>query len=167
MKKNVKIIIVFVIFLFAFGMEAMGQVAKEGTTSGTMTYSGTPKVLPMGQERLQMTYESFGVHIGDTPEDIFHNASVRCLGSLHAVKGEYTNNGFCVATRPDGDKIFYTIQSKGKLGGAAKGSTLTVGGTGKMTGAQGNSEYTDFPLRPAAEGTFQGFTKWKGQYKLP
>ena len=167
MKRNIRKLAVLVIILVAFGTEGKAQIAKEITGSGTCAYSGTFKALPMGQERVQMTYESMGVLVGDTSEDLFHNASLRCLGALHALKGEYNNSGFCVATRPDGDQIFWTYKSTGKLGGIAKGSTTTIGGTGKLTGIQGTSEYTEFFMRPAAEGTFQAYNRWKGQYKLP
>jgi len=168
MKKAIASLILSLVVLVVFGMEAKAQIPKEGTTSGTGAYSSTFKALPMGQERLQMTYELMGVIIGDTSEDLFHNASWRCLGALHAVKGEFNyNSGFCVATRPDGDQIFWTYKTAGKLGGGNKGTWTYVGGTGKLTGIQGNGEVTDFPMRPAAEGTFQGYVRTKSQYKLP
>jgi hypothetical protein len=167
MKGNIKKMAVLVIILVAFGTEAKAQIPKEGTSSCTNSYSGTFKALPMGQERVQMTYESMGVTICDSGENLFHNASFRCLGALHAVKGEYNNSGFCVATRPDGDQIFSTYKSVGKLGGGAKGIFTIVGDTGKLTGIEGNSEYTEFFMRPAAEGTFQAYNRAKGQYKLP
>jgi len=165
--KAIASLILILVAMVVLTTGANAQIPKEGATSGTCAYSGTFKALPMGQERVQMTYESMGVLIGDTSNDLLHNASLRCLGALHAVKGEYNNSGFCVATRPDGDQIFWTYKSIGKLGGGAKGSTTTVGGTGKMTGIQGNSEYTEFFVRPAAEGTVQAYNRWKGQYKLP
>jgi hypothetical protein len=83
------------------------------------------------------------------------------------VKGEYIETGFCVSTRPDGDQVFFTIKGTGRLGIGAKGTTTIVGGTGKLTGIQGNAEYTVFDVRPAAEGTIQGYNRGKGQYKLP
>ena len=167
MKKTVLVLILGIVLLTVFGTEAKAQIPKEGTGSMTFVYSATFKALPMGQERLQMTYENMGVIIGDTSNVLFHNVSVRCLGALHAVKGESNNNGFCVGTRPDGDQIFWTYQSTGKLGVGGKGTSTLVGGTGKLTGIQGSSEYTDFVVRPAAEGTFQGYSRIKGQYKLP
>ena len=57
MKKAVLALILGISLLVAFGMEAKAQIPKEGTISNTWAYSGTFKVLPMGQERLQMTYE--------------------------------------------------------------------------------------------------------------
>jgi hypothetical protein len=166
--KTISLVSTLILVLFiAFATTVEAQISKEGTTSNTCAYSSTFKALPMGQERLQMTYELMGVIIGDTSEDLFHNSSWRCLGALHAVKGEYNNSGFCVATRPDKDQIFWTYKTAGKLGVGSKGTWTYVGGTGKLTGIQGNGEVTDFPMRPAAEGTFQGYARATGQYKLP
>jgi hypothetical protein len=168
MKKTVLVFILGVVLLALFGTEAKAQIPKEGTNSFTMAYSSTFKALPMGQERLQMTYEVMSVIIGDTPEDLNHNSSARCLGALHAVKGEYTDDsGFCVVTRPDGDQSFVTYKAAGNLGGIAKGTFTVVGGTGKLAGIQGSGEFTRINVRPAAEGTLQGYSRNKGHYKLP
>ena len=168
MKKTVLVLILGIVLLAVFGPDAEAQVPKEGTTSFTCALSGTFKVLPMGQERIQMTYELMGVIIGDTREDINHNTSIRCLGGLHAVNGEYKDDsGFCVVTRPDGDQTFVTYKAAGKLGGMSKGTSTVVGGTGKLVGIQGSTEYTGIPVRPAADGTFQGYFRHKNQYKLP
>ena len=155
------------VLVIAFAATVEAQILKEGSSSMTFYYSATFKALPMGQERLQMTYENMGQIIGDGGNELLHNTSVRCLGALHAVKGETNNSGFCVGTRPDGDKVFWTYQSTGKLGAGGKGTSTIVGGTGKLSGIQGSSDYTDYPLRPAAEGTFQGHSRIKGQYRLP
>ncbi len=77
MKKTIFVLILGITLLAVFGPEAKAQVPKEGTTSYTESLCATFKALPMGQERLQMTYEIMGVMIGDTPENLFHNASVR------------------------------------------------------------------------------------------
>jgi hypothetical protein len=53
------------------------------------------------------------------------------------------------------------------MGAGGKETQVIVGGTGKLAGIQGNAEYKRFPIRPIAEGTFQGYQKGKGQYKLP
>jgi hypothetical protein len=167
--KKVIIVVVGTFFLsVALGLVANAQVPKEGTTSFTSGYSGTFKVLTMGQERVQMTYEFMGVNIGDTPEDFNNNTSFRCIGAFHAVKGEYNDGStFCVATRPDGDQIFSIYKTAGKMGAMFKGTYTIVGGTGKLVGIQGSGEVTGIPLRPAAEGTFQEYAKQKGKYTLP
>ena len=167
MKKTVLALILSIVLLAVFGTETKAQIPKEGSQSFTHGYNVTFKVLPMGQERVQMTYEVMGVTIGDTDKDLAHNSSLRCLGALHAVKGEYDDNGFCVNTRPDGDQIFATYKATGKLGGIAKGTYTVVGGTGKFVGIQGSGEFTRIDVRPAAEGTLQGYSRNKGYYKLP
>ncbi len=43
----------------------------------------------IGIERVQMTYEIMGVAIEDTPEDLHHNSSFRCLGGNHALVYQY------------------------------------------------------------------------------
>jgi len=130
MKKIVLALVLSLVILVAFGMEAKAQIPKEGSQSFTHAYNVTFKVLPMGQERVQMTYEVMGVTIGDTDKDLAHNSSLRCLGALHAVKGEYNDeSGFCVNTSPNGDQVFATYKAAGKLGGIAKGTYTIVGGT--------------------------------------
>ena len=167
MKKMAFALLLGLIVLVAFS-SAQAQIPKEFTGTGITAYSGTFKTVAMGQERVLMTYEVLGVVISDTGEGIHHNASVRCVGSIQAIKGVYEdNNGFCVQTLPDGDQIFLTIKSSGAIGRGGKGTYTFVGGTGKMTGIQGGGEYTEFPLRPAAEGTFQGYNRSKVSYKLP
>jgi len=167
MKKAITALVLTMVILVVFGMEARAQIPKEGTTSFVTSFSGTGKRLIMGQEDFQSVYEVTGANISDTDDDLLHNTSYRCLGALHAVKGEFNNSGFCVATRPDGDQIFWTLKATGKMGVGSKGTSTFVGGTGKLTGIQGGGEYTEFFVRPAAEGTFQGVTRSKGQYKLP
>jgi hypothetical protein len=170
-KSTIIVLGVFIIatfFLVGIGSEIKAQTPKEGTTSFKSVYSGTYKSLAMGQELVHMTYEFTGGSIGDTPNDFTHNASFRCIGAFHANKGEYKDErAFCVATRPDGDQIFSVYKSSGKLGSGNKGTYTLVGGTGKMAGIQGSGEYNSFELRPQAEGSFQGISIQKGQYKLP
>jgi hypothetical protein len=157
-----------IVLLVAFGMEAKAQIPKEGTISVTTSFSCTLKALPMGQESVQFTYECMGVQIGDTPEDLFHNASIRCLGAVHVVKGEYDDDRcFCVSIRPDGDQIFTSYKGAGKLGGMYKGTITIVGGTGKLVGIQGSVECKGTEVRPAAQGSAQFYDRDKGHYKLP
>jgi hypothetical protein len=163
MRKKIVWLIVVLGVLMAFGSDGQAQTAKEVTLSGTWVYSGTYKTLPLGPDRLQMNYDMMGVSITDTKEDPFNNNSFHCLGAGLAVKGELSHTGSCISVRPDGDQIFWAYKADSKLGGNGKGVSRITGGTGKMAGLQGESEYLEFNMRPVAEGTFQGFTKSKGQ----
>jgi len=167
MKRMALFFLSILLVLVAFGF-ARAQIPKEGTGSFVAAFSGTYKTVPMGQERVQMAYEVIGPIITGTSEPILQNASVRCVGSLHAIKGAYEDDsGFCVYTRPDGNQVFKTYKPTGHLGASSKGRFIIVGGTGKLTGIQGDGEFIRIGVRPAAEGTFQSYNRVKYNYKLP
>ena len=167
--KKVSVVLGLCFFLsMIFVVGVMAQLPKEGTTSSINAFSGTFKMIAMGQERAQLNYETIGVIVGDS-EHIWHNASFRCIGGMHVVRGVYEDDsGFCVTTRPDGDQVFMTYKASGKMGAVSKGTGVFVGGTGKLAGIQGTTEFTRYNApKPAAEGTFQGYNRIKGSYKLP
>jgi len=167
MKKITLALLSFLVIIADFG-SAQAQIPKEGSSSYIIGYSGTYKTVAMGQERFQMTYEVLGVIVSDASDCILQNASLRCIGSYHAIKGAYEDDsGFCVCTRPDGDQLFTSYKASGRLGAVGKGTVTYVGGTGKFTGIQGNGEFSRISVRPAAEGTHQGYNRVKDHYKLP
>jgi len=167
MKKITLFLLSGLIVLVAFSF-AYAQIPKEGTSSYIIGFSGTYKAVAMGQERVQMTYEVFGVIVSDASDCILQNASLRCVGSFHAIKGVYEDDsGFCFCTRPDGDQLFTSYKASGRLGAVGKGTVTYVGGTGKFIGIQGSGEFSRINVRPAAEGTLQGYNRVKDHYKLP
>ena len=170
MKKIILASALSLVLLVAFGLGAKAEMAKEGTFSITQYMSGTTfKAVPMGEEHFYMSYEMMGVAISDTGEGFLHNVSVYCPGSLYAVKGvKVQESGVLIYTDLDGDKVFQAWKTtSGKLVGVTKGTGTFVGGTGKYTGITGDQEWTWSGVHPAAEGTFQGICKIKGNYKLP
>ncbi len=169
MKKLPLMMVILVLFIALVG-SVEAQIPKEGTTSITAIYAGTSKAIAMGEERLQITYEHTGAMISDTGEGIFHNATLYCIGSGHIIKGNYDyDSGFCVVTRPDGDKAYFTYKATGSMVRGAKQTNTFVGVTGKLAGLQGSAEATRITLRPPSgpPGSYQGMSKSKGQYKLP
>lgn len=165
--KKILIFSFVMMFCFVSGLANAKEIAKEGTESGTMSYSGPVKLLTMGKELVQMNYEGLGVYIGEGP---MNNASFRFMGALQIVKGVYDNDfGLLVFTTPEGHKAFATYEAAGRIGagGGGKGTFKYVGGTGKLAGLQGGGEFTRISLRPSAEGTIQGYNKVKGHWKLP
>ena len=165
--KKILIFSFVMMFCFVSGLANAKEMAKEGTESGTMSYSGPVKLLTMGKELVQMNYEGLGVYIGEGP---MNNASFRFMGALQIVKGVYDNDfGLVVFTTPEGHKAFATYEAAGRIGagGGGKGTFRYVGGTGKLAGLQGGGEFTRISLRPSAEGTIQGYNKVKGHWKLP
>ncbi len=165
---------VILILFIAFAGNVEAQIPKEGPTSYTGIYSGTYKALGTGPDLFLNTYEHMGAMLSDTGEGIFHNATFHCIGSQYVVKGDFEyNSGFCILTRPDGDKAFFTFKGTGNIRTGGKQTNTFVGGTGKLAGLQGSAEVTTTPLRASGppstpyQGSYQGLSKSKGQYKLP
>lgn len=143
------------------------EMAKEGSHTGRNYATGTSKALPMGEERIHVTYEGTGIYVNDIEKGFLNNASQHFLGALHAVKGAFEESGFMVSTVPDGDKVFATWKGSGNLGKDAKGTYTYVGGTGKYTGITGGGEFTRSNLQPASKGVWAAITLFKGNWKLP
>jgi hypothetical protein len=151
------------------GADDPAPIPREGTSTHLTMGSATMKRLDQGKDQWQLAWEFLGVVQGDDGKGLTHNASVRCVGSAHAVPGvvdAYTNA--CAFTRPDGDQLF-TVEKfvSGKPGGASQGTYTIVGGTGKLAGITGSGEWSRYFVRPAAEGTGQTVTRGKTTYRLP
>ncbi|MBI5069626.1 MAG: hypothetical protein HZB56_15430 [Deltaproteobacteria bacterium] len=148
--------------------EEPAPLPKEGSSSTITIGSLTAKVLPLGKDRVQFSFEFLGASVSDDGKGLTHNASVRCIGSVHAVNGAYeTFTNSCILTRPDGDQLFLTDKGTGRLGGQSQGTSTITGGTGKLAGITGTSEWTRYNVRSALEGTAQTVTRSKLSYKLP
>jgi hypothetical protein len=167
MKRILIMLLISFTFTFVIGTVGYADMAKEGTSTGTMAFSGTFKMIATEQERIHMIYEMYGLEISDMDTDPTHNTTFRCLGSLHAVKGVFNDSGFCVNTLSNKDKAYSTYEGTGELGGGSKGTYTWTGGTGKFSGIEGGGEYKNISLPPSAEGTFQGYSKLKSQWKIP
>ena len=154
--------------VLAYTSPAGAQMAKEGKISSNTVFVGSSVVLPMGDDRVQLNYEGTGLSLSSSGEGFDHFSTWWCVGSLHAVKGQWDNeSGLCQTTYPDGDKTFSTYKAKGTFGKPVKGTWQFVGGTGIYEGITGAGEFTRISGRPAKDGTFQSNNINTGTYKLP
>ena len=168
MKKKLTLLLGLVL-LIGFGQNVTASdCPKQGTFSHKLFAHGSYKAIAMGEERVQVNHESYGLILNDAGEGFLHLASTHGLASFHAVNGVYAepDRGFFYALDPDGDKVFVKYTAEGGFAGA-KGVFKYVGGTGKYTGITGGGEWTWVAARPAAENTYQGYLACKGDYKLP
>lgn len=156
------------VLLFTIGIVAYGEMAKEGSLSGTNTYAGTHKVIPLDKERLIMVYENMGVRASDTGEGPFHGMSTRNQGIMYFEKGVGRLRGYLISVDKDGDKMITELtEENSKLGGPpTSGTGKIIGGTGKFKGIQGEYKYTRQNMKSVAEGTHQAVSKFKGTYKI-
>ncbi len=168
MRKMLAVLAAALASLPAMAAEVPASLPREGSTSGTAVFVGTMKVLPLGKDKAQVSYDVTGVALSDTGEGLFHGASVRCVGGMFVVNGAFDNEtNACVYTRPDGDQVFTRSKVSGRQGEAAKGSFTIVGGTGKLAGITGGGEFTRTSVRPVAEGGSLSYARSRSSYKLP
>ena len=170
MKRIIVASILALVLLVAFVPFASAQMAKEGAYSGHTVFSGTGKVVVLEKGTYVITFEHTGVLTSDSGEGPFHNMSVHCVGFHYIEKGiEKKTIGYEVYTDPDGDKVLTEFTGP-ELPRAVKvkpGTVKLLGGTGKFTGIEGTFEGTRHKVRPAVKGTYQGFFKTKGSWKIP
>jgi len=168
MKKIILVSALAFAFLVAYVPISMTQMAKEGSVSGKTTWIVHFKGLPIGEERVQVNYEGYGVSLSDTEEGLLHNASGYVVGSLLSVKGNYENDsGLITFTRPDGDKVFMSYTASGQSGKVGRGIIKYVGGTGKFKGLTGSGEFTRYMLQPIKKGVIgASLSVSKSQWKI-
>lgn len=165
--KNVSIALIFILLvLVTAGSAVSEEMAKQGSMSVTTNHHCPVTYMPMGKD-LQITFEALGPAVADTEQDIFHNSSMRILGSGLVLKGAYTEMGSITWTMPDGDQVFATLEGKGVGAGKLKGNYTLIGGTGKFLGISGGGDVERFNVpKPAMKGSVQGYAKWTGTWKL-
>jgi hypothetical protein len=168
MKRVIVASILSFVLLLAFGMVAYGEMAKEGSLSGTNTYAGNHKAIPLDEKRFILVYENMGVRASDTGEGPFHGMSTRNQGIMYFENGIGRLRGYLISVDKDGDKMMTELtEENSQLGGPpTSGTGKIIGGTGKFKGIQGEYKYTRQNLKPVAEGTHQAVSKFKGTYKI-
>jgi len=156
------------VLLFSFGLVAYGEMAKSGTISGTVTYAGTHKIIPLDKQRVVVTYENFGVRVSDSKSGPFHGMSTHNVGVLYYENGVGRLRGYITNTDKDGDKVIMELTEEASqlAPKPSSGKAKIIGGTGKFKGIQGNIEYTRRYMRPAAQGTHQAISRGKGTWKI-
>lgn len=157
------------LLLFSASTVIGADFAKEGSGDYRSGKMGTPTVLAMGKERVQMNFEETGVVVSAPENSPFHNATFRDIGTLHAIKGKFKASGFVEWTCTNGDKIYGTFESQGVLGSVpASGVVKFVGGTGACAGIEGTIEMKGTSgIKPARKGIYQGITVGKLNWKIP
>jgi len=80
-----------------------------------------------------MSYDAIGLTICDTGQGLFHQATIRVIGSLTIDKGKFDDErGSGVWNLMNGDKVFMTVKATGEGGkpgqvGITKGTVTIIG----------------------------------------
>jgi hypothetical protein len=153
-----------------FGIAAVaGELAKEGTYSGTYAAFGTFKpATPEGKDRVLLVWDENGLQVTN---GMFDHTTWHCWGTGDFTKGVGNDQGYCVATDPAGDQIFQSVVSeKRPLDQKSFGvSVATTGGTGRYAGISGEEHDVchSGEFKAATEGTYVQYCNIQGNYKLP
>jgi hypothetical protein len=167
--KKVSVVVIISFFLIAsWTVVLAAEMAKEGESIIKSASSITHKSITMEKERAEYQWEIHGVVAEANENSPLYNATFYSLGHFHVFKGAYEDRGFTRYTRPDGDHIFATYESKGKVGGERKIKITFVGGTGKCAGITGEGESIWIRgLRPPTKGTSMSLYVGKFKWKIP
>jgi hypothetical protein len=161
------LILAFVL-LVAFVPLSNAEMAKEGTISGTVTYAGTHKIIPLDKKNFVFTYKNRGVRVSDSREGPFHGMSTHNLGVMYYENGVGRLTGYIFSMDKDGDKVIMELTEEGVTlePGPRSGTAKITGGTGKFKGIEGNLEYTRRSMKPIEKGTHQSISRGKGTWKI-
>ncbi len=167
-KKTFMMLILTLFLLVTAGNVFCEEMAKEGTLSGTVTYAGTHKIIPLDKEHFVIKYENFGVRVSDSKKGPFHGMSTHNIGIIYFENGVGRLRGYIFNTDKDGDKVIMEITEEASQPSPkpTSGKAKIIGGTGKFKGIQGSMEYTRRNMRPAAKGTHQAISRGKGTWKI-
>ena len=168
MKRIILASILVIAFLLAFMPISKAEMAKEGSLSGTVTYAGTHKFIPLDKERSVVTYENFGVRVSDDKESPLHGMSTHNIGIMYFENGVGRLRGYIFNIDKDGDKVIIELTEEASQlpPKPTSGKGKIIGGTGKFIGIEGSMEYTRKTLKPAAEGTHQAISRGTGTWKI-
>jgi hypothetical protein len=167
--KKVSVVMIICFFLIAsWTVVLAAEMAKEGESTFKSASSIIHKSIAMAKERAEYQWEVHGVVVEANENSPLYHATFYTLGHFHVCKGVYEDGGFTRYTRPDGDNIFATYESKGRVGTERRTKITFVGGTGKCAGITGEGESIWIRgLRPPKEGTSMSLYVGKFNWKIP
>lgn len=150
-------------FVFAQTGNAQG-LAKRGSFSGVFGWHvSSGETIPVAKDHLVWGGVASGSFRNDAGAGFLHSSAAACTFSGEFRVDTVTrNNGDCVATDPDGDKVAMAWKCTTC---PATGEFQWTGGTGKYAGIRGRGTFVQTDAGPA--GSNAGWSAWKGQWELP
>jgi hypothetical protein len=141
---------------------------KQGTFTAHFGWYAVGTTFEIGGDKDHVFFvgEFSGTVFNDAGKGFLHLASVSCPGVDDVINGVSNAHGYCTITDQDGDKAFVVWKCKGKDPSRCEGDFQWTGGTGKYTGIRGNNTFYGVH-RNIVGPTPQGYSIWKGEWKLP
>ena len=150
------------------GAAAMAaDLPKEGSYKGSYAGVGTLKSSQVGKDRMFEVFDETGLEVTD---GFLDHTTWHCWGTGDFTNGMGNEQGVCVGTDTDGDKVITSFVSEKHTPDQKNwGQKQTcTGGTGKYVGATCSEtdvmHLNEFP--PASEGTYVLHVTIEGIYKF-
>ena len=140
------------------------SIAKRGSLSATFGwYISSGEVLEVAKDHLIWGGVATGSVRNDTGAGFLHGGVAACTFSGEFKKDAVThNNGDCVATDRDGDKVSFAWRCTTC---PVTGEIRLTGGTGKYLGITGRGSFQQTDAGPP--GSKVGWSVWKAEWELP
>lgn len=171
-KTSIFAALAFTISAFGTPGHAADPLPKQGSYSVTFPWHFK------GQSHQVSEKENFGMGLAWGPSmneakrGFLDNASVLSMYTVKFSKdGPSKNSGHLIVTDSDGHKVFAAWEGGWTVGSEWEEGTMTwTGGTGKYQGISGQSRWkqklTGF-RSSGSEAEGEGYSLWKGDYRLP
>jgi hypothetical protein len=161
-------VFVWTALALSFGtIASAADLPKEGTYKGVYTSSGQVRAIPVGKDRLLLTF--FEEHGQSVSDGFLDHVTWLCWGGGNFIKGTGKIKGTCLGTDQSGDQIVddftseeYSLESK-----SFKLTDNYTSGTGKYEGISGSGPgIVDTTFKPPADNMFAVRVEMQGTYKL-
>lgn len=161
-----KFILGFLVLTILIPVSVVFALEKEGTFTAHFGWYAVGNTFEIGGDKNHVFFvgEFSGTVFNDAGKGFLHLAAVVCPGVDDITNRVSNAHGYCTITDQDGDKIYVVWKCKG--GPRCEGDFQWTGGTGKYTGIKGDNTF--YGVHENITGlTLQGYSIWKGEWKLP
>jgi len=151
---------------------AADPLPKQGSYSVTFPWHFKGQSHAISEKDTFGMGQAWGPSMNDAKRGFLDNASVLSLYTVKFTKdGPAKNSGHLIVTDSDGHKVFAAWEGGWTVGSEWEEGTMTwTGGTGKYQGISGQSRWkqklTGF-RSSGSEAEGEGYSLWKGEYRLP
>ncbi len=162
LRRTVLASVLSLVFVAALGGGALaGELPKQGTYATEWTFNGPYTAIDLGADDWGWISRFTVTRWNTAGGDLYNNISADCIG-MGGSRGQMESSGYCVFTDDDGDNIYeYWYETE-----PGKGVGVTLGGTGKYEGLQGEDNYEYVFTADSPEGTFHGIGHDEGSYTI-
>jgi hypothetical protein len=141
-KKRIFGVIVLSILMIAFS--GIPAKAEEGTVTAMSAWQGRGQVFKVGEHEALFVGGFGGIMFLEDRKGVLDAAKIICPGTMeiNLEDGSQKGEGRCIITSREGDRVFAKWNCEGVHLQGCEGKFNLTGGTGKLEGITGESDFT-------------------------